>query len=118
MPCALARPQVDTLSHTSRGMVTEQPFAEPLREASPLATLNERQFAAASLPPNARTMGLWRKLNPGCMQSTIKATVPTNADTYRMRDGLIDPALDKARHRQKTDFSHYIEAAKRHVPRD
>ncbi|KAG1659214.1 hypothetical protein FOA52_008983 [Chlamydomonas sp. UWO 241] len=108
---------VDNKTKTDLGAVTDEPFTKPLREAGQFDTLNEKQIAVAALTPNQRSMHLWRKLNPGCMESTIKVPIATAQDTFKMRDGIVHNP-DKEQFRKKTEFTAYVEAQMRHVGTD
>ncbi|GAX80129.1 hypothetical protein CEUSTIGMA_g7567.t1 [Chlamydomonas eustigma] len=90
------------------GPVTEEQFKPPLKAASPLDTLNEKQKGVATLTPLDRSMHMWRRINPGCMPSTYKMPHSSMKDQFDNREGLTAP-VNKEMHRQKTEFSDYLE---------
>ncbi|KXZ41114.1 hypothetical protein GPECTOR_777g956 [Gonium pectorale] len=81
------------------------------------ATMTERQAACAALTPTERSMTLWRRLNPGCVEQTTRMPKSTFRDHFR--SGTAPPpgggpveavdVLDKTNHFRKTDFSEYTE---------
>lgn len=80
--------------------MTDEPFQEPFKETSPYETCNEKQMYVATMQPKERSMHLWRKVNPGCMQSTLEAPIATMKDQFKDREGLVRPT-DKTHNRRK-----------------
>ncbi len=73
--------------------------------------LNERQAEYAGMDSTQRSMYMWRRLNPGCMESTTRVPVSTFKDHFgeASRGGEAAAEPDKTHHLKKTDFSHYTE---------
>lgn len=69
------------------------------------------QRAETELTQNQRSMHLWRRLNPGCVESTTRTPQSTMHEAYnydKAANDVIDP-LDKTAHLKKTEFSEYTE---------
>ena len=94
---------VDGETMQSLGPVSTEPFKPPMKATSPVDMLgNEKQAAVATMQPVDRSMYMWRKINPGCMRSTISVPSSAMKDHFKMRDGLDNSAvIDKATFRKK-----------------
>ncbi|GLI66720.1 hypothetical protein VaNZ11_010658 [Volvox africanus] len=72
--------------------------------------LTEKQAAAMSMNTTERSMNLWKKLNPGCVEETNRTPKSTFKDHFGPKADLPDAdKVDKTYHYQKTDFSEYTE---------
>ncbi len=65
-----------------------------------LGTLCAQKFVAA-LDTTQRSMHLWRKVNPGCMEVTTKLPVTTHKDHFQYNREKMEP-LNKERFRLKS----------------
>ena len=52
---------------------------------------------------------MWRKINPGCMRSTISVPHSAMKDQFQMRDGLDNSAvIDKSQFRKKVRWLSHL----------
>ncbi|KAG2422244.1 hypothetical protein HXX76_016196 [Chlamydomonas incerta] len=78
------------------------------RGGRPKAT--ERQLEVMGMDPVGRSMHLWRRLNPGCVEETTRLPRSTFTDHFGSKSGVLDAEVpDKTYHLKKTDFSEYTE---------
>lgn len=99
---------VDATTHEVLGSTGS--FKAPAKDVSATATLNEKQLKVATMTTPERSKALWRRVAPGVMDSTIQSPMATTAETFSAdgRPRVTDPHVDKRVHRQKTDFSEYL----------
>ncbi|GLC68814.1 hypothetical protein PLESTF_000741400 [Pleodorina starrii] len=72
--------------------------------------LTERQAAAMSLNTTERSMNLWKKINPGCVEETNRTPLSTFKAHFGPKAECPEAdKVDKTYHYQKTDFSEYTE---------
>lgn len=77
--------------------------------ASPHGTLNRTQATYASMGTVQRSMHMWRRVNAGCVESTMHWKEPTYKDHFSHNDKEADKP-NKRHYMQKTEFSAYTEA--------
>ena len=72
--------------------------------------VTERQAEVMGMDPVGRSMHLWRRLNPGCVEETTRLPRSTFTDHFGSKSGVLDAEVpDKTHHLKKTDFSEYTE---------
>ncbi|KAG2440607.1 hypothetical protein HYH02_010186 [Chlamydomonas schloesseri] len=72
--------------------------------------VTERQAEVMGMDPVGRSMHLWRRVNPGCVEETTRLPRSTFTDHFGSRSGVLDAEVpDKTFHLKKTDFSEYTE---------
>ncbi|EFJ41308.1 hypothetical protein VOLCADRAFT_98715 [Volvox carteri f. nagariensis] len=96
------------------GAVPEGGGSSPAEQVAQLSSrrprLTERQMAAMSMNTSERSMALWKKLNPGCVEETQRTPKSTFKDHFGPKADLPEAdKVDKTYHYQKTDFSEYTE---------
>jgi hypothetical protein len=90
------------------GPVSEQKFETKPPAVDPLSGLTtEKQIFMASLSPVDRSTNIWRRVNPGCMETSCKLPKSTY-NSHFVGESLAEP-LDKSRYRMKTDFTAYAD---------
>eukprot|EP00798_Chlamydomonas_sp_ICE-L_P021018 gene21018-27883_t len=99
---------VDEKGNTLGPCSTARSDKETVKLPGNLDGLNERQIAATTMKPVERSMDLWRKLQPGVMESTTKLPKPTMKDHFQY-DSKSAFDVDHRHHFKKSDFSEYIE---------
>ncbi|KAJ9515933.1 hypothetical protein QJQ45_016879 [Haematococcus lacustris] len=77
-----------------------------------LATEKQRFFA--NLDDKQRSMHIWRRLNPGCMESNAMLPVTTYTQAFTYKPEQLQP-LDKQSYRIKTEFTEYSDVKVRYA---
>ncbi|KAJ9515770.1 hypothetical protein QJQ45_008668 [Haematococcus lacustris] len=77
-----------------------------------LATEKQRFFA--NLDDKQRSMHIWRRLNPGCMESNAMLPVSTHTSHFTYKPEQLQP-LDKQSYRIKTEFTEYSDVKVRYA---
>uniref|UniRef100_A0A7S0REU6 Uncharacterized protein n=1 Tax=Chlamydomonas leiostraca TaxID=1034604 RepID=A0A7S0REU6_9CHLO len=74
----------------------------------------EKQRAAAYMDATSRSMHLWRKVNPGCMECNTKLPDSAYTEHYAYNPADVQPP-SKERHRMKSDFTAYADMQIRYM---
>lgn len=97
---------VDENGHVVRNAPEKQTLSSQQAGTSP-----SRRSAITKMTSTERSMHLWRRLSPGCVESTTKTPESTMHDHFQYDKNLnsvIDP-LNETYHLKKTEFSEYTE---------
>lgn len=94
-----------------KGAVLQPPVQPVLPEATAakiLTTIKGTESVFFGMTEKQRSMEIWKKINPGCMESTLNLPTSTMHDHYIYEPEKLDTSLfDTTFHFKKTDFTEF-----------